>query len=179
MAQPIPEEPPRGANVTTTVRAAVLQRAPGPLMVRDLELDEQLEAEEVRIDVAACGLCHSDLHFLEGELPTSLPTVPGHEIAGVVAEVGSEVRELAVGDHVVACRAIFCGECEQCRAGNSWLRPYGAALGQPDDRPRPRWTLEGEPVGQLASLGGLAEQTIVHRRALVRIPETMPLDNAG
>lgn len=165
--------------MTTTVRAAVLQQAPGGLAVRELELDERLEADEVRVRVAACGLCHSDLHFLEGSLPTTLPTVPGHEIAGVVTDVGSGVADLAVGDSVVACLSIFCGRCEQCRIGQSWLCPYGAGLGQPADRPRPRWTLDGAPVGQLASLGGLAEQTIVHRNALARIPETMPLDNAG
>lgn len=165
--------------MTTSVRAAVLEDTSGRLTGHQLELDDRLEQGEVRVRVTACGLCHSDLHFLEGSLTTTLPTVPGHEFSGVVEGVGPGVDDLAEGEPVVGCLSVFCGQCRYCRGGQSWLCPHSAETGQSEQRPRPRWTLDGTPVGQLASLGGLAERTIVHRRALARMPESMPLRNAG
>jgi len=160
------------------VRAAVLDEAPGKLRVGELVVDDRLEPDEVRVEVVACGLCHSDLHMLEGDLPTSLPTVPGHELAGIVAEVGSAVDDLAVGDHVVACLSMFCGGCTECSAGRTWLCERRHELGWPD-RLRPRLSRDGHAVGQVAGLGGLAEQGIVHRNALVRVPTELPFEQAA
>jgi len=164
---------------TTTVRAAVLSTAPGELTIEELTLDLQLEPHEVRVRVHACGLCHSDLHMLTGSLPTPMPTVPGHEVAGVVEAVGSSVVDLPVGSHVVACLSMFCGECDFCRAGQSWLCVHRMDLGR-DGRPRPRMTrASGEEVGQVAGLGGLTEQMVVHRNAVVAVPEALPFDRAA
>ncbi len=161
------------------VAAAVLKAAPGRLEVEDLLLDGELEPDEVRVAVKACGLCHSDLHMLDGTLPTALPTVPGHEIAGVVEAVGTNVRGLLVGARVVACLSMFCGACPACRAGDTWLCENRMGLGR-DGRPRPRWVrADGEPVGQVANLGGLAGTVIVHRNALVEIPDGLPFDSAA
>ncbi len=149
------------------------------MTIETLTLDEALEPDEVRIRVRACGLCHSDLHMLDGDLPTAMPTVPGHEMAGVVEAVGSSVRDLAVGAHVVACLSMFCGACDFCRAGQSWLCVHRMDLGRVD-RPRERQhRVGGDPVGQVAGLGGLAEAIIVHRNAIVEVPESLPFDRAA
>lgn len=163
----------------TTVRAAVLDTAPGKLTVEELELDDRLEPDEVRVRVRACGLCHSDLHMLEGTLPTAVPTVPGHEIAGVVEAIGSAVTDLAPGAHVVACLSMFCGRCESCRAGRSWLCVRRNDLGRLG-RPRPRLRRPGgEEVGQVAGLGGLADATVLHRNSVVEVPADLPFDRAA
>lgn len=167
------------AGGRTPVRAAVLSAAPGRLEVEELLLDDLLEPDEVRVQVMSCGLCHSDLHMLEGTLPTALPTVPGHEIAGVVEAVGDRVLDLTVGDRVVACLSMFCGACASCRSGETWLCANRMGLGR-DGRPRPRWTrADGQEVGQVANLGGLAERVIVHRNSLVGIPDALPFDCAA
>lgn len=161
------------------VRAAVLGTVPGGLVVEDLELDGTLEPHEVRVRVLACGLCHSDLHMLDGSLPTTLPTVPGHEIAGVVEAVGPAVDDLAVGASVVACLSMFCGRCGECRAGRSWLCARRNDLGRAG-RPRPRLRrADGTEVGQVAGLGGLAERTVLHRSSVVEVPADLPADRAA
>lgn len=162
-----------------TVRAAVLAAAPGALEVIDVDVDLHLEPDEVRVRVLACGLCHSDLHMLEASLPTPLPTVPGHELAGVVEAVGSGVHDLAVGDHVVACLSMFCGACDECGAGRTWLCERRAQISRPE-RERARMTRQGEEsVNQVAGLGGLAGQTVVHQNALVRVPRELPAEQAA
>lgn len=162
----------------TRVRAAVLTSAPGQLEVLELELDDWLAPDEVRVRVEACGLCHSDLHMIDGELPTTLPTVPGHEIAGTVEGVGSAVGDLAVGDRVVACLSMFCGRCPECRAGRTFLCERRNDLGRAE-RPVPRLVRGGEPVGQVAGLGGLAERTVLHRNSVVRVSADVPVDRAA
>ncbi len=161
------------------VRAAVLSKAPGALAIEELLLDTQLDPNEVRIRVKACGLCHSDLHMLEGSLPTDVPTVLGHEISGVVEAVGRRVGGIAPGAKVVACLSMFCSECRFCRAGRSWLCENRLDLGRAGRR-RPRWIRAGgEPVGQVANLGGLAEAVIVHRNAVVEVPDGVPFHCAA
>lgn len=157
----------------------MLTSAPGMPETEGLELDPRLEPDEVRIRIRACGLCHSDLHMLDGSLPTALPTVPGHEIAGTVTEVGAAVTDLAVGAPVVACLSMFCGRCGECRAGRSWLCVRRNDLGRLErDRPRLRRPDGGE-VAQVAGIGGLAEATILHRNAVVEIPDGIPFDRAA
>jgi S-(hydroxymethyl)glutathione dehydrogenase/alcohol dehydrogenase len=161
------------------VRAAVLATAPGGVAIEELELDPVLEPHEVRVRVQACGLCHSDLHMLDGTLPTALPTVPGHEIAGIVEAVGSAVDDLEVGASVVACLSMYCGRCAECRAGRSWLCVRRNDLGRAE-RPRPRLRrADGTAVGQVAGLGGLAEQTVLHRNSVVQVPADLPPDRAA
>jgi S-(hydroxymethyl)glutathione dehydrogenase / alcohol dehydrogenase len=161
------------------VRAAVLSEAPGKPVIEDLLLDAVLEPYEVRVRVQACGLCHSDLHMLDAELPTPLPTVPGHEVAGVVEAVGSAVDDLAVGAYVVACLSMFCGACAECRAGRSWLCVRRNDLGRLE-RPRPRLQREdGTAVGQVAGLGGLVDRTVLHRNSVVEVPADVPPDRAA
>ena len=99
------------------MKAAVLFDRAQPLTIEDLTIDLP-GAHEVLIRVAATGVCHSDLHIADGSFPAPLPAVLGHETAGVVEMVGSEVRTMKVGDHVVTCVSGFCGHCQDCMTGH-------------------------------------------------------------
>src|SRR5262245_24378278 len=106
-----PASPPRNP-----MRAAVLRAYGQPLEVEDVELDAP-GPHELRVRTVACGICHSDLHVQKGTLPAPLPTVLGHEAAGIVEEVGSSVTQVKPGDRVIACVSVFCGHCEFCLSG--------------------------------------------------------------
>ena len=108
------------------MKAAVLHEFKAPLKIEDVPRP-QIAADEVLIDVEACGVCHSDLHVAEGDWKqfagiVKRPLILGHEVAGRVAEVGASVQELKVGDRVgVPWLYWSCGECEFCREGNENL----------------------------------------------------------
>src|SRR6185369_15224021 len=132
---------------------------------------------EVVVRVAAVGVCHSDLHVLEGALPNPLPMVLGHEPAGVVERVGAEVRHVAPGDHVIGCLSIFCGACEYCLAGRPYLCDDDATRRRADE---PSRLANGdERIGQFAHLGAFAERMLVHENALVRIRRDVALDRVA
>jgi S-(hydroxymethyl)glutathione dehydrogenase/alcohol dehydrogenase len=158
------------------MRAAILAETPGKLIVDDVSIDVP-EPDEVLVRVAACGLCHSDVHVLDAHLPAVLPTVLGHEAAGVVDAVGSDVTEVRPGDHVVMCTAQFCGSCRSCARGETWLCERRRQIGRTPDHPPLHWG--DQPLHALGSLGGLAEQMLVHRNALVAVPTDLPLDRAA
>ncbi|MEL7158704.1 MAG: alcohol dehydrogenase catalytic domain-containing protein, partial [Actinomycetota bacterium] len=92
------------------MKAAVLTEQPGDLVIEDLAIDKPGPGE-VLLQTVGAGLCHSDLHFMEGLFRTQLPIVLGHESAGIVQAVGDGVDYVKPGDHVVACLSIFCGQC--------------------------------------------------------------------
>src|SRR5438067_3094784 len=98
------------------MRAAVLHEIPGDLTIEEVAVDRP-GPREVLVRTAAAGLCHSDLHFLEGKFQMPTPLVLGHESAGVVEAVGDEVTYVQPGDHVITCLSVFCGHCEFCLAG--------------------------------------------------------------
>src|SRR5437763_1609942 len=102
------------------MKAAVLHAANEPLEAEDFSLQKP-RAREVLGRTAYAGLCHSDLRFIEWLYPHPLPLVPGHEVAGVVEEVGADVSYLQPGDHVIGCLSVFCGACQQCTAGRTVL----------------------------------------------------------
>src|SRR5437870_10085749 len=109
------------------MRAAVLYEAGTPLRVEDVELAPP-RAGEVRVRVAAAGVCHSDYHYMRGDLVANLPAVLGHEGAGVVEEIGAGVASVAPGDHVVLLWRTSCGRCAYCSAGRPALCPAGLAM---------------------------------------------------
>jgi 2-desacetyl-2-hydroxyethyl bacteriochlorophyllide A dehydrogenase len=109
------------------VRAAVIT-APGVVEVTDVD-DPTPLAREVIVEVAACGICGTDLHILQGEFAPSLPIIPGHEFAGTIVAVGSEVTEFAVGTRVAADPSLYCFECYYCRLGKNNLCERWAAIG--------------------------------------------------
>lgn len=159
------------------MKAAVLIEAGQPLVIENLTIDKP-GPHEVLIRTAACGLCHSDLHFIEGTYPHPLPAVPGHEAAGIVEAVGSEVRTVKVGDAVVTCLSAFCGHCEFCVTGRMALC-LGAETRRLPGAP-PRLTRpDGSPVNQMLNLSAFAEQMLVHEHACTAINPEMPLDRAA
>ncbi|MGW8330695.1 alcohol dehydrogenase catalytic domain-containing protein, partial [Streptomyces sp. NPDC055897] len=97
------------------MKAAVIS-SPGVVSVETVD-DPVPGPREVVIQVAACGLCGTDLHILQGEFAPSLPVVPGHEFAGEVVAVGTEVHGLSSGDRVAVDPSLYCNECHYCRIG--------------------------------------------------------------
>jgi S-(hydroxymethyl)glutathione dehydrogenase / alcohol dehydrogenase len=160
------------------VKAAVLFEAKTPLVVDDVAVALPL-AHEVLIRTVACGVCRSDLHFVDGAYPHAMPCIPGHEAAGIVEAVGSEVRTVKVGDAVVTCLSAYCGQCEFCVTGRLSLC-LGADTRRGKGQP-PRLTREadGAVVNQMLNLSAYAEMMLVHEHACVRIDPDMPLDRAA
>ena len=159
------------------IRAAVHRELDRPLSIEDVNLADP-GPDEVLVKTAACGVCHSDLHALHGGIPSPTPAVLGHEPAGIVQEVGSRVRNVAPGDHVIACTSMFCGNCIQCVEGRPHLCIDRGACMRNDDE-APRITRESETIHQFADLGGFAEAMLLHHRAVVKIDKDIPLDRAA
>lgn len=159
------------------MKAAVLIEPNKPLEIEQLQIGKP-GPHEVLIRTAACGLCHSDLHFIEGTYPHPLPAVPGHEAAGIVEAVGSEVRTVKVGDAVVTCLSAFCGHCEFCVSGRMALCLGADTRRAPGSEPRLSRP-DGSPVGQMLNLSAFAEMMLVHEHACTAIDPEMPLDRAA
>lgn len=158
------------------MKAAIFREPHQPLVIENVDIDNP-KSREVLVRTAAVGVCHSDLHHIEGLYPTESPSVLGHESAGIVEKVGSEVRYVKPGDHVITCLSVFCGHCELCTTG----RPYSCAnpeTARTDDQ-SPRLAQGGNVVSQFYDLSSFAEQMLIHEHALVKIREDMPLDRAA
>ena len=138
--------------------------------------------EDVLVDMRYCGVCHSDLHTAAGHMegvtgPVQYPMVPGHELAGVVAAIGSKVTRFAVGDRVgVGCMVDACLECARCLEGEEQKCKRGnvGTYGGKDKHGRAAQVPAG---GQ--TLGGYTKTFVVHERFGVRIPPEFPLEAAG
>ncbi|MCO4090520.1 MAG: Zn-dependent alcohol dehydrogenase [Sphingorhabdus sp.] len=159
------------------MRAAVLIEAGKPLQIEQINIANP-GPHEVLIRTAACGLCHSDLHFIEGTYPHPLPAIPGHEAAGIVEAVGSEVRTVKVGDAVVTCLSAFCGHCEYCVTGRMSLCLGGDTRRKAGEAPR-LTRPDGSIMNQMLNLSAYAEMMLVHEHACVAIHPDMPLPQAS
>lgn len=157
------------------MQAAILFGPKQPFAVREVAIDRP-GPREVLIRVAASGLCHSDYHYKNGDLPFPAPSVLGHEAAGVVEAVGSDVSAVAVGDHVVTCASSFCGHCDTCVSGRTHICGSRPKRMESDSS---RLTLDGERLNQGGQLGGYAEQMLVHENSVVRVPRELPLDRGA
>ena len=158
------------------MKAALFTQPGEPMEIVDVDIADP-GPREVLIKTSAVGLCRSDLHFLDGVYPYPTPTILGHEAAGVVEAVGSEVRHVRPGDHVVTFLAPFCGTCELCQNGQHTLCQSPTtrrAEGEP-----PRLSKDGAPVNQFLNLSGFAEKMLVHENACVAIDQNMPMDRAA
>jgi S-(hydroxymethyl)glutathione dehydrogenase / alcohol dehydrogenase len=135
---------------------------------------------------AACGVCHSDLHFASGAYPISAPCILGHESAGVVEAVGAEVSQLRPGDHVVAFNIPACGICDLCMAGHPVICANQHLTQRPQEAP-PRYSWNGQDLtGRIMHLGrqrhfpaGFADRLLLHERCAVKIPQDVALDRAA
>jgi S-(hydroxymethyl)glutathione dehydrogenase/alcohol dehydrogenase len=161
------------------MKAAVLKEIKSPLEIEDVEISRP-GPHEVLIRVAAAGVCHSDIHFIDGAYPVTVPCIPGHESAGVVEAVGDGVTYVKPGDNVISILSPFCGECDYCLSGHMSL--CGAAhpdlVRRAEDEPA-RLTMGGKPLFQFGNLSSYAEQMLVHERSISKIRPDMPLDRAA
>lgn len=157
--------------MTITVKAAVLRETGERLHFEDVALDDPL-ANEVRVRVERVGLCHSDLHYVQGSLSTDLPTILGHEVAGVVEALGEAVTRFVPGDRVVATVTPACGACGRCLAG----RPTQCQrVDVVRARSRVKHTAaDGGPMGALGGVGAFAEAIVVTESSLASVEPTMP-----
>jgi S-(hydroxymethyl)glutathione dehydrogenase/alcohol dehydrogenase len=157
------------------MKAAVLRDLARPMAIEDVRISKP-GPREVLVRLGAVGLCHSDLHILEGDLPHALPAILGHEPAGIVEQVGADVRTVKPGDHVVVCLVFHCGHCAHCHGGhtNRCMTPEAArAAGQP-----PRLTSGTDAVSAFMNIGAFAEMILVDASGCVPIRRDMPFDRA-
>ena len=153
----------------TRVTAYAAPREAAPLEKTLIERRE-LGPNDILIDVAFAGICHSDIHTVRGDWgPQRYPLAPGHEIAGTVAAIGDAVTAHAVGDRVgVGCLVNSCGECRSCLRGQEQFCLEGAVF-----------TYGSVDRDGTVTQGGYSQQVVVTERFAVRIPDALPLDKAA
>src|ERR1700758_3827796 len=158
------------------MKALVVNAVGGGFDFEDVDIAAPL-GREVLVDVRASGLCHADLLFAANPIfPT--PAVFGHEICGIVAEIGPEVTQFHAGDHVVGSLAQSCGSCPRCQSGRSFQCQHPeATLRRPTDAPR--LSRNGVGLFQGLGLGGFAERVLVHENQLALLPKDMPFAQAA
>jgi S-(hydroxymethyl)glutathione dehydrogenase/alcohol dehydrogenase len=158
--------------------AAVFHKVHEPLTLEQVEMDAP-RGREIVVRTVATGVCHSDLHVIEGlgRYPTDRPFVLGHEGAGVVEAVGENVTAVKLGDHVVACLSGFCGTCPQCLSGHPNVCTGGLVTRAESDAPR--LTQNGGLVRQFGGIGSYAEKMLLHENSVVRIDPEIPFDRAA
>ncbi|MEU5279976.1 zinc-dependent alcohol dehydrogenase family protein [Streptomyces asoensis] len=140
------------------MKAAVIESV-GRAVVAEVP-DPTPGPREVVVEVAACGLCGTDLHILQGEFAPKLPIVPGHEFAGAVVGVGTQVTEVSVGDRVAVDPSLYCHECRYCRTGHNNLCERWAAIG-------------------VTTAGGAAQYAVAPVANCVRLPEHIRTQDAA
>jgi S-(hydroxymethyl)glutathione dehydrogenase/alcohol dehydrogenase len=158
------------------MKAAVVYEPNTPPRVEDVSLDDPQE-REVLIRNVACGICHSDLAAMQGQMGAPMPVVLGHEGAGIVEEVGPGVTTVQPGDHVIAV-TVSCGKCRYCAAGvrthcveKMPVRLSGALPGGGK-----RIHKGDQELHHLWALASLAEYSVVHESSAVKVREDAPLD---
>lgn len=154
-------------------KAAVLYGINQPLQVQEIDIDEP-QAGEVLIKTSASGVCHSDLHFMEGKWQYPMPAVLGHESAGVVEKVGEGVTNVKPGDRVVVAFVQSCGTCDRCITGRPNLCSNTNSLQRMG-----RISLDGRPMIQFAGMSAFAEHQLVSAKACVHVPDGVPMEVAA
>lgn len=152
-----------------------------PLVVEEVELDPPGPGE-ILIEIAAAGLCHSDLSTIENQRPRPLPIVIGHEGAGIVRECGPGITDLKPGDHVITVFASSCGSCRYCARGRPNICPSGnaaRAAGSLVSGAKRLRRLDGTPINHNSGLSLFAQFAVVARRSAVKIDKDIPLDDAA
>jgi S-(hydroxymethyl)glutathione dehydrogenase / alcohol dehydrogenase len=155
-------------------RAAVCRQFGKPLVIEEVELAEPA-AGEIRVKMAACAICHSDVFYMDGAWGGSLPAVYGHEAAGIVEKTGPGVDTVRVGDHVVVTLIRSCGHCPSCVEGV----PVFCETVFPLDVHSPIQSLAGEPFVHGLRTGAFADHVVVQASQAVAIPKEVPLESAS
>ncbi len=159
------------------MKAAVSYETNTPMRVEEVTLDDPQD-HEVLVKLVAAGTCHSDLHFMKGDIPVPTPVVMGHEGAGIVEKVGPGVTTLQPGDHVVLMVAFSCGKCHYCVAGRPTLCVENLPIQIMGTLPGGGIRLHkgDQKLHHLFGLACFAEYTVVHERSAVKIRKDAPLD---
>ena len=155
------------------MKAAVLREVDKPLEIEEVHVDDP-GPREVLIRTGATGVCRSDLHFIEGKYRINMPAVLGHEAAGTVEAVGSQVNYVKPGDTVITCLSVFCGHCDRCLSGRPNLchrEDVVRATGEP-----PRLRQGTDRITQMAEISSFAEQMLVHENATVKVRDDVPFE---
>jgi Zn-dependent alcohol dehydrogenase len=159
----------------------VLREIGAPLQLEDVELDEA-RAGEVGVRIEAAGVCHSDLHYMVGDLKAKLPLVVGHEGAGIIEALGPGAgARLSVGDRVALLWRPRCGECEACVAGNPVLCRFGRVLATTNGLMDGTTRLHqgGDRIHHLMGVSCFAERVVVSETSVLPLPDSVPLDIAA
>ena len=154
-----------------SVRAVVARAQGEPVTIETIEVPDPGPGE-VLVAVKACGVCHTDLHYREGAINDEFPFLLGHEAAGIVEEVGSDVTEVAVGDFVVLNWRAVCGQCRSCRRGRPW---YCFATHNATQK----MTLDGVELSPALGIGAFAEKTLVAAGQATKVDPAAPPEVAG
>ncbi len=156
------------------MKAAVCYEHGKPLVIEDVQIGDP-KGSQVKVKVGACAVCHSDIHYAEGAWKGQLPAVFGHEAAGVVSEVGPDVRHLKPGDRVIATLIKSCGSCFYCDQGEPVMCGDAAA----EDTDTMLQLADGTPLIQGMKTGAFAEWVVVQESQTAKLPEEMALDSAS
>jgi S-(hydroxymethyl)glutathione dehydrogenase/alcohol dehydrogenase len=156
------------------MKAAVFQKPHEPLTIEEVDLAE-LRPDELLVRTVCSGVCHSDLHILDGKARLKLPMVLGHESSGVVERVGRDVSYVRPGDRVIMSFKPFCGRCYYCVGG----RPNLCDDAQLASAMARRITWKGRPVLQMGGVGSFAELMVTSESGVVKIPSDMPMAEAA
>lgn len=151
-----------------------------PWTIEEIEIGDPAK-NEVKIQMEASGMCHSDHHLVTGGIPMmGFPVLGGHEGAGIVTEIGEGVESVAVGDHVVLSFIPSCGKCPSCQAGLRNLCDLGAGLlgGVAISDGTHRITAKGQPVFPMTLLGTFSPYMVVHESSVVKIDPSIPFEVA-
>ena len=154
-----------------SVRAVVARAQGEPVTIETIEVPDPGPGE-VLVAVKACGVCHTDLHYREGAINDEFPFLLGHEAAGIVEEVGSDVTEVAVGDFVDLNWRAVCGQCRSCRRGRPW---YCFATHNATQK----MTLDGVELSPALGIGAFAEKTLVAAGQATKVDPAAPPEVAG
>jgi len=160
------------------MKAAVLHEAGAPLRIEDVELLEPRH-HEILIRNEAAGVCHSDLHFIKGEMPVPMPVVMGHEGCGIVEKVGPGVTSLQPGDKVITMVSFSCGLCRPCAQGRPTECVENLLIQMTAELPffsGKRLRLGGADLCQIFGLGSFAERSVLHERSAIKVRGDAPAE---
>ena len=154
-----------------SVRGVVAKAKGEPVSIESIEVPDPGPGE-VLIDVQACGVCHTDLHYREGAINDDFPFLLGHEAAGLVEEVGEGVTNVAPGDFVILNWRAVCGDCRSCRRGRPWycFATHNATR---------KMTLDGQTLSPALGIGAFAEKTLVAAGQATRVDPAARPEAAG
>lgn len=162
------------------MKAAICYEFDKPVRVEEVTLDAP-RRDEVRVRIAACGVCHSDLSVIHGILRSKLPCVLGHEGAGIVEEVGEGVTHIKAGDKVVLAWVMSCSRCFYCRIGKPNLCELGERINKYNRMPdgSTRVHQGKDDLWVFSAVGALAEEVVVPVSAAVKLPADAPLEKCA